>query len=58
MNTIIKLFIIVCCNTQTPDGIHSYQVKQLPKDDFGGVLYTPTKYQEGDTVKIITNPKN
>lgn len=54
---IIKLFIVVCCNTQTPDGVNSYQVKQLPKDDFGGTIYTPVKYQEGDTIRIISTIK-
>lgn len=58
MNIIIKLFIVLCCNTQTPDGVYSYQVKELPKDDLGGIVYTTIKYQEGDTIRIRLNVKN
>ena len=39
----------MCCDTKTPDGVYSYQVRDLDKN-IVGVLYTTVEYHENDTV--------
>lgn len=58
MNTIIKLFLVLCCNTQTPDKGFSYEVKDLQTKDSYGTILTERKYQEGDTIKIVIKQYN
>jgi hypothetical protein len=49
MEIIIKLFLVLCCDTKTPDGVYSYQVRDLDKN-IVGVLHTTVEYHENDTV--------
>ena len=52
MNTIIKIFLVLCCNTQN-DGVFTYEVKDLQNTNSFGTILTERKYQEGDTVKMF-----
>ena len=49
MNLIIRIFLVLCCDTKTPTGTYVYQVKDITNNQ-EGVIYTNTEYMEGDTI--------
>ncbi len=55
MKTIIgiKLFLVLCCQTVN-DGQYKYDVKSLEDNKTTGVIFTTTKYSEGDTIRMQT----
>jgi hypothetical protein len=52
MKTIIKLFLVICCDTKTPQGVYHYEVKDLTTPQNFGTIITERTYHEGDTIKI------
>ena len=51
---IIKLFLVLCCNTQNEYGQYVYEVKEIDNQKIGGVYYTHIKYNDGDTIQLKT----
>ena len=53
--TTIKLFLVLCCQTESNG--YTYEVKDLSNSHekiiTGGTLYTDSKYNEGDTIRLI-----
>lgn len=43
------------CYLQPKDDTYKYIVKQVNDSSYTGVIYTTTKYSEGDTVKLTLN---
>jgi len=55
MKTIIgiKLFLVLCCQTVN-NGQYKYEVKSLEDTTQTGVIFSSTRYSEGDTIKFRT----
>ncbi len=55
MKTIIgiKLFLVLCCQTVN-NGQYKYEVKSLDDTTQTGVIFSSTRYSEGDTIKFRT----
>ena len=51
---VIKLFLVLCCSS-TDNGQYRYEVKNLEDTTQTGVVYTGTRYSEGDTIRVFTN---
>lgn len=49
MQIIVKIFLVLCCDTKTPDGTYVYQVKDV-NSSVEGVMYTNLEYTQGDTI--------
>jgi hypothetical protein len=53
MKTIIaiKLFLVLCCQT-VDNGQYKYEVKSLEDTTQTGVIFSSTRYSQGDTIKF------
>ena len=54
MKTIItvKMFLVLCCSTNTNNSGYSYEVQELYDNGATGVMFTQVEYNKGDTIKI------
>ena len=51
----IRLFLVLCCQTDVDGNMYSYEVKELTNKDNPGILYSKAKYNVGDTIKIMAS---
>lgn len=51
---VVKMFIVLCCYTQSDTDRYKYEVRSIGDSTQTGIIFSFTKYQEGDTIKIQT----
>jgi hypothetical protein len=52
---LVKLFVVLCCYKQPQNDTFKYEVRDVSDTTYRGIIYSPTKYSEGDTIKFNIN---